>query len=142
MNIPEKERRYIKCRFCAWKTVAWRSTKKGKHRHGGRSLEAHVRHQHKNEYEKICVFASQDEEDNIMHELQDRPVKALRKNRACEWCGEMICKGEPAQYRVYVMDGFTVGYMHPECYLAMRDSPYWAADCWEIGEFQRGERAG
>jgi hypothetical protein len=73
-----------------------------------------------------------------MHELQDRPLKAIRKDRNCEWCGELIPKGSSCQYRVYVMDGFTVGYQHPECYQAMLDATRWLTAEWEIGQFKRG----
>ena len=76
-----------------------------------------------------------------MWELQCREI-TIRKDRVCEWCAELIEKGSRCQYRVYVFDGFTVAYQHPECFKAMEDSPYWSLDQgWTPGDFRRGVNA-
>lgn len=70
--------------------------------------------------------------------LKDKEV-TVRKPRRCSWCGEGIAIGERARNRVYIADGFTYEYMHPECYQAMLDTPYWYGDDgWEFGQFRRG----
>ncbi len=43
----------IKCRFCEWKTLAWRRSKKGKVKSGYLRLLSHVFYEHRREYD--CV---------------------------------------------------------------------------------------
>lgn len=71
--------------------------------------------------------------------LKDKEV-TTRKRHRCEWCGELIESGERAQYRVYIFEGFTTGYMHLECREAMDDYPDKRdlADGWMEGDFKRG----
>lgn len=55
--------------------------------------------------------------------LECKEVKTNKDHR-CEWCPEVIEKGERARYRKYVFEGrFMRGYMHPECYEAMLKRP-------------------
>ena len=71
--------------------------------------------------------------------LKDIPIKAVRKNRRCDWCNEWIHQASPARYRVLVFDGeFQAGYQHPECYEAMCASEF---DDWGYtpGEQDRGK---
>jgi hypothetical protein len=73
--------------------------------------------------------------------LKDRPVKAVRKRRLCEWCAYCIEAGEPAQNRVYTFDNeFHNDYMHPECYAAMHEVDWHGFGQWEWmpGDFERG----
>ena len=43
-----------------------------------------------------------------------------RKPHRCEWCGEMITKGDTAVIRTYKWDDdFNAAHQHPECYKAM-----------------------
>jgi len=74
-----------------------------------------------------------------MHMLQDRDVR-IRRDRDCEWCGEVVEKATLCRYRVYVNEDedFCVGYQHPECYTALLFAPYYLADSWERGSFCRG----
>lgn len=58
----------------------------------------------------------------MINELSDRDV-IVRKSHKCVWCGESIARGEKAHYRVYIFDGFTADYYHPECYKAMCTYP-------------------
>lgn len=64
-----------------------------------------------------------------------------RKSHRCEWCDEVICAGEPAQYRVYICDGeFCHGWQHPECYQAMlKTDRNILTNGWLPGSFKRGK---
>jgi len=71
--------------------------------------------------------------------LKDILVKAIRKNRRCDWCNEWIEQGSAARYRVLVFDGeFLADYQHIECYEAMCASDM---DDWGYtpGEQDRGK---
>jgi hypothetical protein len=74
--------------------------------------------------------------------IKEHPINSCRKNHRCEWCDELIDKGSAAFYRVYVGDGFTSSYAHPECREAMLTMSY--ADWtlidheWDQGYFKRG----
>jgi hypothetical protein len=66
----------------------------------------------------------------------------LRKQKRCEWCGEMIWVGQTAVRRVYKMDDeFNNARMHPECYIAMQGSYIEGSltDGFEFGENVRGK---
>ena len=77
--------------------------------------------------------------------FHDRSVKAARKSRRCDWCGELIQIGEP--YESYRWregsDGGTVR-VHPECLAAMRrtssEERGWID--WHPGENVRGKSWG
>ena len=75
-----------------------------------------------------------------MYTLSQRHVKAVRKARVCEWCASLIPKGEPAEYRATVYDGFQTSYMHPECDAAMLEvaSDDGGALEWWPGDYARG----
>lgn len=72
--------------------------------------------------------------------LSERTIKAVRKPRTCEWCGEIIAKGEPAQHRSYIWEGdFKSCYSHPECNKAMDDQDEdIMRNGWCPGDFKRG----
>ena len=75
--------------------------------------------------------------------FHERSVKASRKIRRCDWCGESIKIGEP--YESYRWrDGSDGGnvYMHPECLEAMRRTSREEGgffDEWDRGENYRGK---
>jgi hypothetical protein len=65
-------------------------------------------------------------------ELTNKTV-TCRKSHLCEWCGEVIEKGDQAQYRSGVHEGdFFSGHQHIECYEAMTNSDY---DDFDYGGF-------
>ena len=72
-----------------------------------------------------------------MLSLKDKTVKVRKRHRCC-WCGEHINIGELAEYRVYIFDGFTYDYMHPECRDAMDSMDWYGDDGFEEYFFQRG----
>lgn len=80
---------------------------------------------------------------NMYEEIKCLEVQC-RRNHGCEWCNETVSKGEKAQYRVYVFEGdFNTGWMHPECWRAMEDSPNDViSERWVPGEPQRGKILG
>jgi len=47
----------IKCKFCAWATLAWRTNKKGKRISGYERLVRHVDFQHPEQLEKVRQFS-------------------------------------------------------------------------------------
>ena len=75
--------------------------------------------------------------------FHEQSVKASRKVRRCDWCGELIQIGQP--YESYRWrdgsDGGTVT-MHPECLQAMertyREEGGWWID-WDLWENHRGK---
>jgi len=70
----------------------------------------------------------------------DIKVKKSRKKHRCDWCGEVINKGEKAQYMAGVYGGdFFCGYQHPECDRAMKNSDFECGDGFYRGEQVRGE---
>ena len=77
--------------------------------------------------------------------FHEQSVKASRKVRRCDWCGELIQIGQPFEsYRWRDgSDGGTV-VMHPECREAMhrtsREDGGWID--WQQGENRRGESWG
>jgi hypothetical protein len=74
-------------------------------------------------------------------ELTCKEVRC-RKQHLCSWCGNVILKGEQAQYRSGIFQGdFGAGYEHPECYEAMmsipsKDFPH--DEGWMPGDYLRG----
>lgn len=65
---------------------------------------------------------------------RNQQIKAVRKQRQCTWCGEMILKGEPANYYATTYEGeFQDGYLHPEC------GPPCATYCRKYDEYTLGE---
>jgi hypothetical protein len=78
--------------------------------------------------------------------FHEQSVKASRKARRCDWCGELINIGQ--SYESYRWrdgsDGGTV-VMHPECLQAMertsREEGGWWID-WDRGENVRGKSWG
>lgn len=82
-----------------------------------------------------------------MSTFNEREVKAVRKARTCDWCGQPINTGEPAHYSAGFDDeilGFWTSYMHPECEVAF--SMFHARqdiedDGWEYQGMQRGSSA-
>ena len=68
-----------------------------------------------------------------------REVKT-RKPHSCEWCGEIVEKGERAYYRAYTgpYGDFVWGWQHPECFLAMMFGDVSHFDEWMPGDFARG----
>lgn len=69
------------------------------------------------------------------------PVKAPRRSRACNWCGEIIAVGEPHQRCAVVWEGeFGELHMHNECVSASeawaRGEPYGAE--YMVGGMRRG----
>ena len=85
------------------------------------------------------------EGERMSDTFHEQSVKASRKIRRCDWCGELIQIGQP--YESYRWrdgsDGGTV-MMHPECLQAMgrtsREEGGWID--WEQGENRRGESWG
>jgi hypothetical protein len=74
-------------------------------------------------------------------EITNKEVQKTRKPHQCCWCSELIDTGEKARHRVYVGDGFTSDYMHPECYNALLEKPneyYFNEEGWMPGDFKRG----
>jgi len=64
-----------------------------------------------------------------------------RKEYLCEWCDEIIPKGEAQLHRVYKYEGdFNDARQHMECYKnGMRKmKPDELADGWMPGDFKRG----
>ena len=52
-------------------------------------------------------------------ELRSNQVRC-RKDHRCDWCGEIINKGDLAQSRAGIHFGeFYSGHQHPECHKAM-----------------------
>lgn len=74
-----------------------------------------------------------------MHcELKNKTIKAVKKDRECAWCAEPINKGESAQYRVYIYEGFRTDWMHPECASAMNRTEEDLSEGFMPGDFPRG----
>jgi ribosomal protein S27AE len=68
-------------------------------------------------------------------------VKASRKRRKCEWCGEMIEIGQPYVSYMWAAYGDSARItMHPECQKAAEELAAkeggWIE--WDLGEFRRG----
>lgn len=65
----------------------------------------------------------------------NRPIRAVRKPHRCEWCGEMIDQGQPAQAHFGRWEGDLFSFrMHPECHQAWET---WG-DEWVYRSFKRG----
>lgn len=64
-----------------------------------------------------------------------------RKDYHCEWCGQLIPKGEKHLYRSYIFDGdFNSGRMHLECEKAMHKTPSQELqEGWSFGSMERGK---
>ena len=77
---------------------------------------------------------------NVYEEIDDsgRSVKC-RKDHRCEWCNELIHKGENAIIRVYKWDGVLNNErQHFDCYEAMNES---IDECYLDEGFRQGEQA-
>ena len=76
-----------------------------------------------------------------MRAFHPQSVKASRKRRKCDWCGEMIEIGQPYDSHMWSAYGDTTRIvMHPECKaaageLAAKDGGFVE---WMTGEFKRG----
>jgi hypothetical protein len=77
----------------------------------------------------------------------DSPVKAVRKQRRCYWCGELIPVGQPAIRSIGKFEGdFYVSYMHNECNAVLKGMSNAELDGFGILEdfephlFQRGTK--
>lgn len=46
------KKKYLKSKFCGWKTPAWTTTKQGKRVHGYNRLQTHISLEHPEEFEK------------------------------------------------------------------------------------------
>lgn len=67
-----------------------------------------------------------------------------RKDYRCEWCDQLIPKGEKQMYRAYHFEGdFNTGRMHLECEVAMDKSDReLISEGWLPGDCKRGELMG
>ena len=55
--------------------------------------------------------------------LQERPVKAARKQHKCIWCGQFILVGDPYTYERSIFEGEPQSHhWHPECLAALREA--------------------
>lgn len=74
--------------------------------------------------------------------LSSRSVKATRKRHHCDWCGQTIEKGKPAEYSFNIFENEpSGGYMHPECNRAYSHESQTTDDFdfgWSGGKFERG----
>lgn len=72
-------------------------------------------------------------------QLQSKTVRP-RKKRECEWCGELIEKGQECHYRSYIFeDGPQSGWSHHECREAMLKADQGdLSEGWAPGDFKRG----
>lgn len=60
----------------------------------------------------------------------EKSVKRTRRDRRCQWCSEMILKGEPSVVVACVWEGdFTHSRYHPECSEAITRY-YQTYRCW------------
>lgn len=76
-----------------------------------------------------------------MRTFNIQSVTKSRKQRRCDWCGEMIDAGQPYESYRFATDGDagTVR-MHPECLVASgevaKQEGHWFE--WDFGDFRRG----
>jgi len=74
----------------------------------------------------------------MYEEIDDGRTITARKDHRCEWCGEVIRKGESCIKRTYKWeDEFWDNRQHPECFEAMKRCPF-ADEGFCPGENPRG----